>query len=331
MNEANELMKRPYKNDPSDYQERLDSLRGEIERLNSLGPDTWTEYQILTLKQLLIDVLPTPELIARSDSVLEELREFAEGPAFSYDTEVYHRWKTKIDGKVLEIEKILKDRRRRLSSEAESHFRTTETAEIAGQGTAQDKETGQHFSVDDTQLSLEDHKRLLRASIKSAYEHVADYKANWCEGSTIVSSIRIAGSVAVIVFILLGVYPFLLAVPNTEGAPLPELDLLEWGFLGVAGAITNVLIQLRRADEVEVGNNQGDHELRRIQLGVPLGFVAGLLAYAAIASGLLGNGSLVPGDPEDSKPFLAIIWSLLAGLGMDRVFHHAQTFVDQHG
>jgi len=273
-------------------------LGNEIHRLRTdLGPAAWTEYQVLTLKQILVDVLPTSDLLARARSVLEELREYAEGPAFSYNSDLFYRWQTEIHTNMAELK----------------------------EGNAEEKERAESN---------------LRANIKSVYEHVADYKSNWSEGSTIVSSIRICGAATVIVFVLLGIIHLVYFTQGPTHEQSLQFSILHWGCLGVAGATTNVLINLRNSDEVEVANNAGKQELWRIVLGVPLGFVAGILSYSGIKGGLLASGPIVPQlggseassvDSQVSSVYLSIIWAVGSGLALERVFQRVRRMVDHQG
>ena len=276
--------------DRNNIEEIKNQIREEIRRLkDEVGPEGWTEYQVLTLKRLLIDIFSIDDLLARARSVLEELREYAEGPAFSYNSDLFHRWETEINQDINELK-------------------------------------------NDNKSTNSSVKRM-RANVKSVYEHVADYRSNWSEGSTIVSAIRICGSVGAIIFLLLGIIHLLYPIGDSDFESNIQFRILHWGCLGVAGATTNVLIVLRNSDEVEVGNNDGEQELWRVVLGVPLGFVAGILTYAAIKGGLLAPGSVVP-DLENANSesiYLSIIWAVGAGLTFERVFQRVRNIAENQG
>ena len=164
----------------------------------------------------------------------------------------------------------------------------------------------------------------LRADLRSLLEHVADYESNWAQGKTIVNSIRICGSAAVIVFMVMGLLEVIYPVSDT--AAVPRLGILHWGFLGSAGAITSALIGLRDSNEVEVGNNKGVQELWRAVLGATLGFVAGILIFSALAGGLISDGAAVPNlvDPQPNNIYLSILWAVVAGMGFEKFFQRVR-------
>ena len=78
---------------PNDY----DILQHEIRRLTEiLGPEAWTDYQTLTINQLLVKFLSIEDLKARALSNLVELEEYAEGDTFSYNARLYQKWEERI-------------------------------------------------------------------------------------------------------------------------------------------------------------------------------------------------------------------------------------------
>ena len=165
----------------------------------------------------------------------------------------------------------------------------------------------------------------LRADLRSLFEHVADYESNWARGKTTVNSIRLCGSAAVLVFLVMGVLEVIYPVADT--AAVPRLGIFHWGFLGIAGAITSVLLTLRNSDEVEVGNTRGVQELWRAVLGAILGFVAGILIFSALSGGLITGGAAVPNlrAPEPKDVFLSIMWAVVAGMGFENVLQRVRS------
>ena len=283
--EANHIL--TYIDNNEEAIKKYEQLKNEVHRLESeLGPEAWTEFQVLTLQRLLVDHLGINDLKARALSALDELKEYAEGNAFSYNVRLYYDWEEKIKNV---IEKL----------------NTEENSE----------ETGDN-------INGKDKGEELRANLKSLYEHIAIYELEWSRGSTIVSGITICGSVAAVIFMIMGILPVL----NNTGESLSALgyciSILEWGFLGIAGATASALIGLRNADEVEVGNTFGRRELRRMVLGAPLGLFAGILAFSVLSAGLIDTGSAVPNLDciNNSQVYLSIIWAVGAGMGMERVF-----------
>ena len=279
---------------PDNLAEKRKQIENEVHRLTEkVGAEGWTEFQVLRLDQLLIDFLPLEDLKARARSSLDELQEYADGDAFSYDVRLYYDWEEKI------------------KSEIDSLDRLNENSE-------------------NSKEKIDDKADALRANLRSLREHVADYQKNWAEGSTIVSSIRICGSVAVVVFTLMGILPVIFSVQNSTLPGDLGLGVLNWGFLGVAGAIASALIGLRNAEEVEVGYTFGKQELWRAVLGAPLGLLAGILAFSALAGGLIKSGSAVPDLANPTWPdiYLSIVWAVVTGMGFESVFQRMRRAVD---
>ena len=269
---------------------KIKILEDEVRRLKDLGPEGWTEFQVLTLDRLLIDFQPPEDLKALARSSLEDLKEYAHGEAFSYDASLYYRWEEKITSNIDDLEK----------DEEKNEAKKDEPAEA------------------------------LRANLRSLLYHVADYHANWAKGSTIVSGIRICGAVAVVVFTLMGILPLLCPIQNSALLCDLRLGVLNWGLLGVAGAIASALISLRNAEEVEVGHTSGRQELWRAVLGAPLGLLAGILVFSALAGGMIEGGSAVPNlrEPELSDAYLSIVWAVVAGMGFENVFQRVRRTVE---
>ena len=272
----------------------MKQIENEVRRLTEkLGPEGWTEFQVLTLDQLVIDFLALEDLKAHARSSLVELKEYADGAAFSYDVRLYYDWEEKIKSNIESLDRL--------------------------------NENGEN-----SKEKKDDEAEALRANLRSLREHVADYEAKWAEGSTIVSAIRICGSVAVVIFTLMGVLPILFSVQNSPPPCDLRLGVLNWGFLGVSGAIASALIGLRNAAEVEVGDTAGRQELWRAVLGAPLGLLAGILAFSALAGGLIVSGTAVPdlANPELSDVYLSIGWAIVAGMGFERVFQRMRGAVE---
>ena len=274
---------------PVNYEEKRTEVVKEVRRLNDVGPHGWTEFQILALDRLRIDFLGIEDLKALALSSLADLKEYAEGDAFSYDVSLYYDWEEKIKSAISVIDELY----------------NTETAK--------------------------DHKaEMLRANLRSLLYHVADYESNWAKGTTIVSGIRICGATTVVVFTLMGILPLLCSIPPTALSCDFGLGLLNWGFLGVAGAISSALIGLRNAQEVEVGYTAGRQELWRAVLGAPLGFLAGILVFSALAGGIIETGAAVPNlrQPGFSDAYLSIVWAVFAGMGLESVFQRLRRAVE---
>ena len=257
------------------YDKKVQLLKDEVNRLKNLGPEGWTEYQVLCLDQMLVDFFKVDDLQAQAQIVLAELGDYAEDSAYRYDKESFQTWKSKID-------------------EAISKINKNEKA---------------------TPSERDDAAEELRANQRALLEHLASYEKNWAEGSTLVRGLMIWVAAAIPILLVMGLVPFL--HPAGDG----DLGVLNWGFLGIGGSLTAVLLSLRKSDVVEVGNTEGRKELWRALLGGILGFVAGVLIYAMIWGGLLPDQIVPKFLTHDLKDIgLSILWAVGSGFSFERVF-----------
>lgn len=104
------------KYDEKIYEKREQNIREEIGRLIEKTFREWTEYQVLSLGQMIVEFLKKDELKARSDSLLDDLKDYAAEPAISYDRELYEQWKDrvkkaekKLDGNPGAMKAVLKE------------------------------------------------------------------------------------------------------------------------------------------------------------------------------------------------------------------------------
>ena len=104
---------------PEDYKTKQVNLLTEVDRLEALGHKGWTEYQVLSLDQMLVDFLKVGDLKARTQSSLADLEEYSGDDAVRYDYEQYKKRSDQIEaatkkiqnkedeeGKDLEIDKV---------------------------------------------------------------------------------------------------------------------------------------------------------------------------------------------------------------------------------
>lgn len=273
----------PTRNGPMEnseyFSKKKAELLAEVDRLKEVGNRGWSEYQVLALNQMLIEFLEKEELIARAQSSLEDLEDYATDKAYGgYDLRQYDKWKARIDDAIKKLEE--------------------------GRGKS-----------DDQYAALVK----LQAKVETLLEHVASYNANWSKGSAILRGIRRCGVVALFLLFPMSLLPFLHPVNVTDSDQ--ALGCLNWGLLGVIGAITAVLLNLSKSDYVEVGNTEGKKELWRAFGGTGLGFVAGILAYWTIAGGLFTGGSAVPelGASSLRDIGLSVLWAVAAGYCFENV------------
>ena len=94
---------------PMSDQEYFDSKKNnlleEVRRLKEdVGKRGWTEYQVLSLTQMLVDFLEVDELIERAELGLAELKEYAEDSSYRYEWEQFCDWDNKIRETIEKIE-----------------------------------------------------------------------------------------------------------------------------------------------------------------------------------------------------------------------------------
>ncbi len=87
---------------PDRYEEKKEQLEAEVRRLKELERDGWTEYQVLSVNQMLVDFLKVDELQARAKSSLEDLQEYVDD---RYDRRHFKEWEGRIDDAIKMIKK----------------------------------------------------------------------------------------------------------------------------------------------------------------------------------------------------------------------------------
>ena len=89
---------------PEGFKEKKKNLDNEIKRLEEIGRENWTEYQVLSLYQMLVDFLKPLDLVSTTDSVMDVLDEYAADSRYRYDREYYAKWKERVDDAKKEID-----------------------------------------------------------------------------------------------------------------------------------------------------------------------------------------------------------------------------------
>ncbi len=262
------------------FSQKKDELLEEVKRLkDEVGNRGWTEYQVLSLNQMVVEFLEADELIARAQSSLEDLEDYAENKDYGgYDRKQYDNWKNRINEAIEELDKA-------------------------------DNESKRNAAI-----------KMLQARLETLLEHVASYNAKWSEGTAILSGIRKCAILTIFLLFPMSLLPTL--HPAGVGAEGGALSFLNWGLLGIIGAIIAVLLSLRKSDYVEVGNTEGKKEFWRAFGGTVLGFAAGILAYWMFAGGLFTEGSVVPtlGSSQLRDIGLSIVWAVASGFCFEKVF-----------
>lgn len=285
---------------PDNFLKKKKDLDDEVKRLENMGNRGWTEYQVLSLDQMLVDFLKVDDLITNARLRLAQLKDYADGSSFPYEWEQYCRWEQRINLAIDEIERA-----------------TEEITEVTADGQS---------PMEDSATKRDKASEKLRAELRTLLEHIADYNQSWAEGSAIVGSIRICGMLGLFLLLLMGLLPIL----HPSGDKV--IGIFNWGLLGISGAITAVLLSLRKSDLVEVGNTEGKKELWRAVLGTGLGLVAGILVYSMIAGGIL-SGTIFPAvtffEQQESKNLaLSIFWAIASGYSLEWVFDRLRSAME---
>ena len=152
---------------PEKIEEKKKNLNDEVNRLQRIGPENWTEYEVLSLYQMLVDFLKPLDLIATTDSVMDELNEYAVDTKYRYDQEYYANWKERVDEATNEIKKI----------------------------------------GDVTGIEVDDKSERLRAVLKTLYEHRCDFNLKWTKGSALIRDLLFVNAVAIPIFLTIALVP----------------------------------------------------------------------------------------------------------------------------
>lgn len=261
-------------------------MKNEANRLERLGSRGWTEYQVLSLNQLLVDFLKEDELKGRARSSLEDLFEYTEWSSSRHDPEHYVQWEERINEAIDEIDKS-----------------------------------------DGGDLERDQAAERLRAELRTLLEHVADYDQYWDQGSVTIRILMTCGVVTIPLLVSMGLLPLL----HPAGAM--GIGIMNWGLLGISGALAAVLLNLHKSDLLYVGSTKGREAIWRAILGAALGLVAGILMYSMIAGGLLA-GDIFPSVEAFPNTGLgttsnqiamedvarSIFWGVFSGFSFEWVF-----------
>ncbi len=155
----------------------------------------------------------------------------------------------------------------------------------------------------------------LKSCLKELHDEIADEAFSIRYGEAILESLSRWGVVAIIPFFIIGVNP-LFSIPNFEN----QLTFLNWGFLGMSGAVLFTLNRMRNRESTRVGEDEGNTELRIMLLGITLGATAAILLYVSIKSRIFGGKALPRLNDEigidQSNAVinaLTVFWGIAAG------------------
>ena len=265
---------------PDNYGTKKEQLDGEVKRLKGLGYEGWTEYQVLSLSQMLIDFLKIDELIARAHSTLNDLEEYAEDTTNRYDIRLYYRWRARVEES---IEKIEESDRSENEKEPEKRDQAAEP---------------------------------LRAQLKTLLEHVANYQSNWAEGSEYVRSVTKYGVAAIPILIAMGLLP---AFHTAGNGILGIFNWSLLGIAGSLTAVLLNLRKSNLVDvgDTEARKELWNAILGAV-LGLVAGLLAYCMISGGILSS--GSVVPDVKSKELPDMALSILWAVASGFYFERIF-----------
>ena len=274
---------------PDNFDTKLQNVKNEARRLETLGNKNWTDYQILTLNVMLVDFLKPDDLKARARSSLEDLQEYCENRADRFEEDSYDKWRDRIREGCKKID------------------------EITVEDCNDDKEK--------ILLCRDQAAEPLRAELRMLLERLSDYDKHWSEGSVVLASIIKCGVTTLPHFLGIGLLP--LFYKSLDG----NLFIHNMAVLGACGSITAVLLKLYKrygSNEAEVGATKGRTQLWLSILGTSLGLVAGILFYAMVAGELL-SADIFPNFPIKNQCIedvaKAIVGGIVSGFSFEFIFN----------
>ncbi|MCH8844976.1 MAG: hypothetical protein IID61_18615 [SAR324 cluster bacterium] len=113
---------------PENFDTKFQNLENEVFRLKKIKPKAWTEYQILSLNQMIVDFLKVDELIARAKSSLGWLEDYVQDSSLPYDTRQFVRWENSINDATKKID----DEKESKKKDDESETLRAELQEMLG-------------------------------------------------------------------------------------------------------------------------------------------------------------------------------------------------------
>ena len=99
-----------------------------------------------------------------------------------------------------------------------------------------------------------------------------------------------------------------------------RLDIAHWAIFGFEGAILATINQMRKLEPFDVGEDDGNSQLRKMVMGLLIGATAAIMLYLAIQSKMFGGMALpklssnVEGiDSPVAINALSVFWAIAAG------------------
>jgi len=268
---------------PDDYKKKEEELRKEVERLEKLGHEGWTEYQVLSLSQMLIDFLKIDDLKARARSTLTDLEEYVVDSAYPIDQRLLYHWEDRINEAIDKIDEIK--------------------------------------NKDIKDLELDDIAEKLRAELRTLLEDVASYEESWAKGSIIVRALTVLGVLTIPILLAMGLLPLLHPDGNKIlGIPNWGLFGISGAITGVLLSLRqSILVEVGNTE----GKKELRHAILGTGLGLVAGILLYSMIAGGILSGaLFPKITSEPLKPDELNSNLArsIFWGIASGFSFEWVF-----------
>ena len=280
---------------PTDYDEKVNSINQEVNRIKSLKATQIVEWELLPLQNLLLHFMNVHVLISQARLKLDDLEDYASDTAYSIDREQFESLRHSV---LNAIDKAT-------DSIITSKSRTNDT--------------GQQRSA-----FIDDAATELRASIQATQEYIIDYRWNWANGNVTLAGLKLACIISIPLLIFAGLLP--IGILGTQ----ETMAWFNWAFVGASGAITSVLLAFRHADETEVGHATSRREVSRAFIAAVLGFVSGTIFYAIVGSEVAGEillDELLPDvtSANGDQKLLGVVWAFIAGFVFEKAIDTARS------
>lgn len=287
--------------DENDQQKKIcaEKIKEEINRLRKeVGLEKCTYYQTLHLEQLLVDEFDHEQAQADAERTLTELGDYVADSSHPFDREQFEKWSKRLG----------------IITNPKNSIEYWQLQQCPG-------------SSDDTISSLQ----LGKERLKALMDYIAGIETDWATGSIILRNFKLGSIAAIIAFTLIALLPVICHWGSVCGRP--EFGWVEWGLLGIVGALVSVLYEQQKSNVVDVGNTEGQREVWRVLAGGCLGLVAGLMAYALFKSGLIDSNITPYGNNvssqsssglENDSLYLSFLWAISAGFGFEKIFERTK-------
>ena len=155
----------------------------------------------------------------------------------------------------------------------------------------------------------------LREYLSIIRAEVDNVRYNTGYGEAIIESMTYWSVISGIALLVIGLSP-LFDPPYFEN----ELYISHWAIFGFQGALLSTIIYMRKLEPFDIGEDDGNSQLRKMVMGMFIGAIAAIMLYLAIQSGMFGGKALPKltsnkngiDDPMVINA-LSVFWAIAAG------------------